>query len=447
MMKSQIERGFKMEKMNSFLDRTLVPLATKLNNQRHVAAVRDAFMLIFPLTIASSIVILVNNLLFSHDSFIVQLFGLSKIFPNLDAAQKVLTPVANGTINIMSIFITFLVAQILAKHFKADDTLVGLTSIAVFMILYPSPFSANDMNVLSTQYLGAQGLFVAIIVGCLVGEFLSKLFQFKKLQIKMPDMVPPAVSRSFSGMLPIVIVVAIAAIFSFLISMVAPGGINELIYKSLQAPLRDLGGNVFGVLILAFLQTLLFSVGIHGPNTLNAVRSAIFTEQDLANLEFINNGGSLWDVPYKETWGVLNDMFANMGGTGMTLGLIIAIFIASKRADQREVAKMSLVPGIFQINEPMIFGLPIVLNPILIIPFIITPMANILVGYFATVVFKIMPTPAIGVPWTTPGIINLFLGTGGNIMGAVVGVVCLAVSVLIYLPFVIASNRAQKIEI
>ncbi|MEQ7217002.1 PTS transporter subunit EIIC [Vagococcus fluvialis] len=436
-----------MEKMNSFLDRTLVPLATKLNNQRHVAAVRDAFMLIFPLTIASSIVILVNNLLFSHDSFIVQLFGLSKIFPNLDTAQKVLTPVANGTINIMSIFITFLVAQILAKHFKADDTLVGLTSIAVFMILYPSPFSANDMNVLSTQYLGAQGLFVAIIVGCLVGEFLSKLFQFKKLQIKMPDMVPPAVSRSFSGMLPIVIVVAVAAIFSFLISMVAPGGINELIYKSLQAPLRDLGGNVFGVLILAFLQTLLFSVGIHGPNTLNAVRSAIFTEQDLANLEFINNGGSLWDVPYKETWGVLNDMFANMGGTGMTLGLIIAIFIASKRADQREVAKMSLVPGIFQINEPMIFGLPIVLNPILIIPFIITPMANILVGYFATVVFKIMPTPAIGVPWTTPGIINLFLGTGGNIMGAVVGVVCLAVSVLIYLPFVIASNRAQKIEI
>lgn len=436
-----------MDKMNSILDKTLVPMATKLNNQRHVAAVRDAFMLVFPLTIASSIVILVNNLLFSHDSFIVQLFNLSKFFPNLDAAQRVLTPVANGTINIMSIFITFLVAQILANYFKADSTLVGLTSIAVFMILYPTPFSANEVNVITTQYLGAQGLFVAIIVGCLVGEFLPKLFKYKKLQIKMPEMVPPAVSRSFSGMIPIVIVVATAAIFSFLISLVAPSGINELIYTSLQAPLRDLGGNVFGVLILAFLQTLLFSVGIHGPNTLNAVRSAIFTEQDLANLEFINNGGSLWDVPYKETWGILNDMFANMGGTGMTLGLIIAIFIASKRADQREVAKMSLVPGIFQINEPMIFGLPIVLNPIMIIPFIITPMANILVGYFATVVFRIMPTPAISVPWTTPGIINLFLGTGGNVMGLIVGILCLAVSIIIYLPFVIASNRAQKIEL
>jgi len=140
-------------------------------------------------------------------------------------------------------------------------------------------------------------------------------------------------------------------------------------------------------------------------------------------------------------------MFANMGGTGMTLGLIIAIFIASRRPEYREIAKLSFVPGIFQINEPMIFGLPIVLNPIMIIPFVLTPMVNILVGYFVTVVWPIMPSPAIGLPWTTPGIINLFLGTGGNIMGIVIGVLCLAISVLIYLPFVMASNRAQRTEI
>lgn len=436
-----------MQKFNEIIDRSLVPIATKLNNQRHIAAVRDAFMLIFPLTISASLVILVNNILFSNDSFIVQLLRLSSIFPNLESAQQVLSSVANGTINIMSIFITYLVAQILAKHFEADSTLVGLTSIACFMILYPKPFNADDLNVISTQYLGAQGLFVAMIVGCLVGEFLPKLFKVKRMQIKMPEMVPPAVSRSFSSMIPIVIVVGVAAIINFLVLMIAPEGINELIYKGIQSPLRDLGGNVVGVLLLAFIQTLLFSIGIHGPNTLNAVRSAIFTEQDLANLDFVNQGGSLWDVPYKETWGILNDMFANMGGTGMTMGLIIAIFIASKRPEQREIAKMSLVPGIFQINEPIIFGLPIVLNPLLIIPFILVPMVNILIGYFATVVWQIMPSPAIGVPWTTPGIINLFLGTGGNIVAVVVGIVCLAVSTVIYLPFVIASNRAQKIEL
>ncbi|MGG5342050.1 PTS system, cellobiose-specific IIC component [Enterococcus sp. AZ020] len=436
-----------MQKFNEIIDRSLVPIATKLNNQRHIAAVRDAFMLIFPLTISASLVILVNNILFSNDSFIVQLLRLSSIFPNLESAQQVLSSVANGTINIMSIFITYLVAQILAKHFEADSTLVGLTSIACFMILYPKPFNSDDLNVISTQYLGAQGLFVAMIVGCLVGEFLPKLFKVKRMQIKMPEMVPPAVSRSFSSMIPIVIVVGVAAIINFLVLMIAPEGINELIYKGIQSPLRDLGGNVVGVLLLAFIQTLLFSIGIHGPNTLNAVRSAIFTEQDLANLDFVNQGGSLWDVPYKETWGILNDMFANMGGTGMTMGLIIAIFIASKRPEQREIAKMSLVPGIFQINEPIIFGLPIVLNPLLIIPFILVPMVNILIGYFATVVWQIMPSPAIGVPWTTPGIINLFLGTGGNIVAVIVGIVCLAVSTVIYLPFVIASNRAQKIEL
>lgn len=436
-----------MQKFNDIIDRSLVPIATKLNNQRHIAAVRDAFMLIFPLTISASLVILVNNILFSNDSFVVQLLRLSSVFPNLESAQQVLSSVANGTINIMSIFITYLVAQILAKHFNADSTLVGLTSIASFMILYPKPFNADDLNVISTQYLGAQGLFVAMIVGCLVGEFLPKLFKVKRLQINMPEMVPPAVSRSFSSMIPIVIVVGISAIINFLVLMIAPEGVNELIYKGIQSPLRDLGGNVAGVMLLAFIQTLLFSIGIHGPNTLNAVRSAIFTEQDLANLDFINKGGSLWDVPYKETWGILNDMFANMGGTGMTMGLIIAIFIASRRPEQREIAKMSLVPGIFQINEPIIFGLPIVLNPLLIVPFILVPMVNIMIGYFVTVVWPIMPSPAIGVPWTTPGIINLFLGTGGNIVGALVGVVCLAVSVGIYLPFVIASNRAQKIDL
>lgn len=430
------------EKINMFLEKALVPLATGLNNQRHVAAVRDAFMLIFPITISASLVILINNILFSNNSFLVEVFGLSTVFPNLESYQQVLASVANGTISIMSIFIAFLVAQILAKHFNSDQTLIGLTSVACFMILYPPSFEGVTGTAITTRFLGAQGLFVAMFVGCFVGEFLSKLFKLKKLQIKMPDMVPPAVSRSFSGLIPIVIIIIATAIVNFSLIKIAPNGINELIYNSIQSPLRNIGGNVFGVLIIAFVQTLLFALGIHGPNTLNAVRSAIFTEQDLSNLEFINNGGSVWNVPYQETWGMLNDMFANMGGTGMTLGLIIAIFIASRREDHREIAKLSLVPGIFQINEPIIFGLPIVLNPLMIVPFILTPLVNICVGYLATVVFHIIPSPAIGVPWTTPSIVNLFLGTGGNLMAIVVGFICLAISVVIYLPFVIASSKA-----
>ena len=172
----------------------------------------------------------------------------------------------------------------------------------------------------------------------------------------------------------------------------------------------------------------------------------MFAEANNANLAYVAEHGTSWGAPFPVTWGGLNDAFANSGGSGCTLGLIIAIFLFSKAQDQRGIAKLSLAPGLFNINESIIFGLPIVLNPIYIIPFIITPVVNVLLGYMFVVVLEIMPPVAYGVPWTTPGPLIPFLGTGGsNIMSLVCGVICLAVSILIYAPFVIAASKsAQK---
>jgi len=430
-----------MNSFNAFMEKHIVPFATKLNEQRHVAAIRDAFMYTFPITMAASIVILINNLVFSKQGFIAQILFLPKFFPHLEEAQKLLTSVTNGTMNIMSIFIAYLVARNLAKYFHADDMLVGMTGIAVFMILYSPSIMKGGVTYLPTTYMGAQGLFVAMICGGLVGEFLPKLTRIKKLQIKMPDMVPPAVARSFNGLIPIVIVIMLASVLNYFIQMVSPQGINDVIYNTIQTPLTHIGVNIYGVIIIAIVQNLLWLVGIHGPNTLNALRSIIFTEADLSNQTFINAHGTVWGVPHRVTWGVLNDVFANMGGSGMTLGLIIAIFLVSRRKDYRTIAKMALVPGLFNINEPLMFGLPIVLNPIMAVPFVLTPVVNILIGYMVTVVFNWMPTPAIGMSWTTPGPLMPFLGTGGNLIGLVMGVVCLAVSVMMYFPFVLAANR------
>lgn len=431
---------------NRVIEKYLVPMASALNGQRHVAAVRDAFMLIFPLTISASMVILINNLIFSPDGFIAKILFLPHFFPHLADMQQYLAPVANGTINLISLFVAYLVANILAKHFQEDDTLAGLTSLACFMIIYPNPsiIDGKGPMMMDATYLGAQGIFVAMIIGCLVGEFLPKLFKNDKLKITMPDMVPPAVARSFSAMIPIVIVIMSCAIISALLMKVAPGGLNELIYSTIQIPLRKMGGNIFGILVIAFVQNLLWMAGIHGPNTLTAIKVAIFTEPDLANLAYVNDTGSTWNVPYPETFSMLSNPFSEMGGSGMTLGLLIAIFLVSKRADYREVAKMSFIPGLFNINEPVIFGLPIVLNPIMMVPFILTPMLNIMIGYLATTVFKIMPFPAIGVPWTIPGPLNPFLATGGNIVALIVGIVCLVLSIVIYIPFVIASNKVAE---
>lgn len=391
---------------------------------------------------AASIVILINSLIFSKQGFIAQILFLPKFFPHLEEAQKLLTSVTNGTMNIMSIFIAYLVARNLAHHFKADDMLVGMTGIAVFMIMYTPSIIKGGVTYLPTTYMGAQGLFVAMICGGLVGEFLPKLTRIKRLQIKMPDMVPPAVARSFNGLIPIVIVIMVASIVNYLIQLVAPQGINDIIYKSIQTPLTHIGVNIYGVIIIAIVQNLLWLVGIHGPNTLNALRSIIFTEADLSNQTFIaSHGGSTVGVPHPVTWGIMNDVFANMGGSGMTLGLIIAIFLVSRRKDYRAIAKLAFVPGLFNINEPLMFGLPIVLNPIMAIPFVLTPVVNILVGYLVTIVLKWMPTPAIGMTWTTPGPLMPFLGTGGNIIGLIMGFVCLAISVAMYFPFVLAANK------
>lgn len=435
-----------MNGFNVFMEKHIVPFAVKLNEQRHVAAIRDAFMYTFPITMAASLVILINNLVFSKTGFIAQILFLPKFFPHLENAQKLLTSVTNGTMNILSIFIAYLVARNLAKYFKADDMLVGMTGIACFMILYSPSIIKDGVTYLPTTYLGAQGLFVAMIVGGLVGEFLPRLTRIKKMQIKMPEMVPPAVARSFNGLIPIVIMIMLFSMLNYGLSLISPQGINDIIYKSIQTPLTHIGVNLFGVIIIAIVQNLLWLVGIHGPNTLNALRSIIFTEADLKNQTFINVHGTAWGVPNRATWSVLNDVFANMGGSGMTLGLIIAIFLVSRRKDYREIAKLALVPGLFNINEPLMFGLPIVLNPIMAIPFVLTPVINILVGYTVTVIFNWIPTPAFGLTWTTPGPLMPFLGTGGNWLGLIIGFVCLGISVLTYMPFVLAANKMMAAD-
>ncbi|CAK9884887.1 MAG: PTS system N,N'-diacetylchitobiose-specific EIIC component [Candidatus Erwinia impunctatus] len=259
----------------------------------------------------------------------------------------------------------------------------------------------------------------------------------------MPPAVPPAVSRSFKVLLPIFLVMTVFSILNYLLTRISPGGLNALIYNLLQAPLKDMGTNIVTVLILSVVANFLWVLGIHGPNTVAAIRETVFSEANLENLSYAASHGETWGAPYPFTWTSVNDAFANYGGSGMTLGLLIAIFIASRRKDFRDMAKMAFVPGLFNINEPIIFGLHIVLNPIMVIPFVLVPVVTSLIGYFA-VTLEIIPPVAYAIPWTTPGPLIAFFGTGGNWIALIVGLLCLAVATLIYLPFVIAANSVNK---
>ncbi|MBO0476005.1 PTS sugar transporter subunit IIC [Vagococcus sp. DIV0080] len=429
-----------MQNFTSWLEKRIVPIAVVLNGNRFLAAIRDGFILTFPLTMATSIVALINSLILDPTSFLAKLLFLPKLFPNLADAQSVLSTVMYGTINIMSLFIVFLVAEHLAKFHEADSTTVGITALASFMIIYPKPQAFDERWFLTTDYLGAKGLFLAMIVGCLIGEFLPKLTNNKKLQIKMPEMVPPAVSRSFSALIPVLIIVLVSTIVAFIGTKFADDGMNQIIYMWIQTPLRKLGANIFGVYLITFMLGLLWFFGIHGPATLNPIISAIFSESDLMNSQHILSGQPLSEVPYPTTYGMLSGIYSYMGGAGMTLGLLIAILWVSKRKDYREVAKLGLIPAIFNINEPIIFGLPLVLNPILAVPFILTPIVSLTFAYIATVVLKVVAPAGIAVPWTIPGPIQSFLATGGTWQGLILGLVCLVSSVLIYVPFLRAAD-------
>ena len=432
-----------MEKFQNGIESVLVPIAAKLNSQRHICAVRDAFILSFPLTMAGSLMVLLNFVLLSPDGFIAKLLRLESFIPNLADYQSIFSPVLKGSADILSILVVFLIARNVAKTLKADDLLAGLTAVSVYFIIYPDYNVVNDVNNLSTKFMGAQGLFVAILVGLLVGEFMAILSKSKKLEIKMPDQVPPAVSRSFKVLLPIIIITLTATGINILFLEVSPGGLHEWVYTVIQSPLTKLGQNIGSVIVLALLCQVLWAMGIHGPNTIAAVRDTMFAEAGNANMLYIAEHGTAWGAPYPITYSGLFDDFGAYGGSGATLGLIIAIILFSKAKEQKSIAKLSLAPGLFNINEMVIFGLPIVLNPIYIIPFVLAPIVNIIIGYSAVCIFKIIPPVAYGVPWTTPGPLVPFLGTGGNIMGLVIGIICLAVSVLIYAPFVIASSKAS----
>ena len=262
----------------------------------------------------------------------------------------------------------------------------------------------------------------------------------------MPDTVPPAVAKSFNILFPIMIVLALSGLLNFFILKISPDGIQSLIYNAIQAPLVSLGSSMGTILTFVVVQQFLWVLGIHGPNTLSALRSVMFTEQGLVNLEYVVANGTAWGAPYPVTWAGINDAFGNIGGSGATLGLIIAVFIAGRRNKaQYQICKMSFLPGLFNINEPIVFGLPIVMNPIFVVPFILSPIVCNIIGYLCIMVFKIIPPIAYTVAWTTPGFLIPFLGSGANnFMALFIGFVCLAVSTLIYLPFVMANSRAVE---
>lgn len=420
-----------MEKLNMF--------AGKMSANIYISAIKNAFIANMPLLITGSFATLGSSVLCSTTSGLAQFSG----FGFLEQFSTLFSTINYACINLLAFYICFLIGGTVGKAKGHNEMFSGMLALASYVIMIPTSVvtKVNDVdtvinNVISNTSSNAQGLFLSMIAGIVSIIIFDKLMNMDKLRIKMPDAVPPAVSSSFSSLIPTIGTLFIVSLFSFVFTKITGMSFAEAIVVALQTPLLAVMQNPLGILFIVFITQVFWFIGLHGANITAAVREPLMILALTTNLELYNAGQHPTMIVAKPFW----SMFCTIGGSGCTLGLLIAIYMVSKREDYKAVAKLSTAPAIFTINEPLIFGLPLVLNPIMMIPFILAPLVSASIGYFATYI-GFAGAACVDVPWTTPVFINSYLATGGSIGAVITQAICLVVCILIYLPFVKMANK------
>ena len=435
-----------MEKFMAFMDKYITPYAAKMGAQRHLVAVRDAFVAMIPLTIIGSLATLINN---------APIKALSNFLADNTFGQQIKSlngDIWFGTLAIMALLLVIGVAYNLAKSYEENGLQSAMIATSIFILLIPQVAkiaidgqpAVEGWGFIGVAYLGTGALFTAIIIGILSTEVFIRLGKLKQLVVKMPEGVPPAVSRSFAKLIPGMLTVVIFAVAGLLIRLAADGQfLTDLINKYLGIPSSNITDTLPSAILIAFFIHGLWFVGLHGANIALPFTGTMLTNLGAQNAEMIQNGAPLDQLHVLA--GPFFDAFVFMGGSGVIIGLLIAIAIAGKR--RRDMLALGLAPSIFNISEPVIFGLPIVLNPIFGIPFVIATIVTTIISYLSISFGLVHPIIMATMPWTTPPILGGFMATG-HWSGAVLCIVNIAVSILIYLPFVAMAEKmdARKME-
>ncbi len=459
--------------MDAFADK-LGRVGAWCGQNKYLNAIKNGFQNFMPATISGAVGVLWTNVLVNSST------GLGAIWKPI-MALEVLNPIfaamQYATISCITIGVTMLVASEIAEANGETGAYPAVLGFILWMMVTPTTFAAKDLGAsyidakgishgfslgqfinvtgeaakhqitadsfsysgIMSSYTGATGLFTGLIVAILGMELYNMFRKNDALKIKMPEQVPPGVARAFEVLIPTCLTAIVVGAVGLVCQLATGAELNALIYNVIQKPLQNIiGNNLVAVCIMYVIIMLFWCVGIHGNNMVAAVKEPIFRPLLYANTAAYT---AHHDIPYVMNLTMIQ-MFAEFGGSGVTIGLVIAILIFSKREDNRTIAGISIVPGLFNINETMTFGMPLVLNPILDIPFIFAPVVTVIIGYIL-VSSGFCPKIVLEVPWTMPPVLFGFVATGGNLMGAVAQLVVLAVSVVVYIPFLIAYEKFQ----
>lgn len=413
------------------LEKMLMPIANVLSKNKVLSAIRDGFLVTVPITIVGSIFLLISN--FPLQQFLdlmTAVFG-----EGWDAYLGRVSAIAFDCVALLGVLS---IGYCYTREKGLENRIGGaVVALVCFLIITPQSSVVTIEGVAETAtvsgfkftFLGTAGMFLAMITAIVSVEIYAWAIK-RNLVIKLPEGVPPAVMESFASLIPSGIAMTVFFVVGIIFSHTSFEYAHYFIYEVLQAPLVGLGRLAGFEVIYQFLSTLFWFFGINGPAVTNTIFSPIHKVLTVENYEAAQAGLEMTNI---FTSG-FSDFFCNFGGGGSTLGLVIMMAFLGKSNRMKTLGRLSLPAGIFGINEPIIFGLPIVLNPLMAIPFILTPVVNTVIGYVATIAGIMPVTSGVQLPWTCPIIFSGFLVTG-SFMGSLVQVVQLIIDILIYYPF------------
>ena len=450
--------------MSSLMDKwqaRLMPIANKVGNQKFLVALRDSFIGTMPVIMTGSFALMIN-------AFLADLpgqFGWTWITTTFQWLIDINWLVFKGSIPIVVLLFLFTFGVNIARIYNTDKVSAGLVAVVSYVITIGGSISktfelAGDSQavkkaveklpefkltgnslavtlngVIPGDQISARGYFTAILIGFVSVIIFCKVMN-RNWTIKLPDSVPPAIMKPFLSIIPAAIAMYVVGITTYIFNTVTGDLMINWIYKVLQAPLLSMSQSFWAVLLIVFLNKIFWFFGLHGGNVLAPVMASLFGVTMLANLEAFQADQT---IPYMWTdnsFGVFVWFDA--------IGVAIAILWQAKNKHYREVAKLGIFPMIFNIGEPVMYGLPIVLNPIMFIPYVLTPLLMVTVSYWATAWGLVAPVTQ-NVTWVMPPVLYGFFATAFDWRAIVLSLINIAISTFVYLPFVKMADKQQEL--
>ena len=428
------------DSITKFMDEKLSTPMAKLAEQRHLRAIRDGIIATLPLIIISSMFMVIAFL----PNSMPQDWTFTQFI--MENQARILMPY-RVSMYIMTLYAVFGIGYSLSVSYDLDGLTGGILSELAFMltiipksmpIITESITNLANSNQELSQYisdlpqgfvlpmgsLGSSGMFIGILVSFFAVE-VYRFTQKSGFKISMPEQVPPSVARSFEALTPTAIVLIVVSIITMFIGI----DLHKIVFN-LISPLIKATDTLPSVIIVIVLSQFFWSFGIHGWSIVGSLARPLWLVLLESNTTAFVNGSEIVNTAAEPFY----QWFVMIGGSGATLGLAILFTLKSKSTYGKALGKTAIVPSIFNINEPMIFGAPIVLNPVLIIPFIIAPLLNGIIAWIATSLGLVNHVVA-SAPWTLPGPIGAFLACGNDWRAALLSVILILLSVAIYYPF------------